>query len=55
MYRQYENPYSIENRLRELENIRRTVSAERRDDIDFEIEELKARISLAWDDDENGR
>ena len=47
MYRQYENPYSLEDRLAELEAIKRRLDAENQYDEQFEslqedIEELKS-------------
>lgn len=50
MYRQYENPWDLEEQLQELEEI----YADNRDDIDLyqEICELKDRINFAWQDDE---
>jgi len=57
MYRQYENPYSLEDRLAELEAIKRRLDAENQYDERFEsiqedIEELKDRINYAWQDEE---
>ena len=52
MYRQHENPYELENRLMQLEAIKRRMKEEEQYDIDMEIEELKDRIRFAWDDDE---
>ena len=50
MYRQYENPYRLEERLAELQ----AELAEHPDneDIAIEIAEVKDRINFAWQDDE---
>lgn len=53
MYRQYENPYILEERLAELKE--RRVNATDEDEImslDEDIAELKERINFAWQDDE---
>lgn len=50
MYRQYENPFILEDRLKEakkrlaedLENI----------DLALEVEELKDRVRFAWEDNQ---
>lgn len=53
MYRQYENPFKLEDQLKELQA---QYAAETDEDvlIDLaqEIEELKDRINFAWQDDE---
>lgn len=53
MYRQYENPHTLEEQLKELQA---QYAAETDEDvlIDLaqEIEELKERINFAWQDDE---
>ena len=53
MYRQYENPYKLEEQLKELQARR---AAETNLDVlislDEEIAELKDRINFAWQDDE---
>lgn len=53
MYRQYENPYKLEEQLKELQARR---AAETDEDVlialDEEIAELKDRINFAWQDDE---
>ena len=54
MYRQYENPYELENRLAMLEAIERRAKEEELYDLQLEIAELKDRIRHAWDDDEWG-
>lgn len=50
MYRQYENPYTLEERLEEAKKR----LAEHPDDEDYalEVAELKERINFAWQDDE---
>ena len=50
MYRQYEDPYKLEQRLKELQ----AEAKQRPDDEDLalEIHELKERINFAWQDDE---
>lgn len=61
MYRQYENPHTLEQQLKEKE----AELAELRDRVNFggedmdimidimlDIEELKERINFAWQDDE---
>lgn len=63
MYRQYEDPYTLEQQLKEKE----AELAELRDRVNFggedmdilidvmlDIEELKERINFAWQDDEAG-
>ena len=57
MYRQYENPHKLEDRLKELQSRRAALpltpetEAELMD-LDIEIHELKERINFAWQDDE---
>ena len=57
MYRRYENPFALEDRLEEL----RTVFCERVEagatwgelaDLQYDIAELEERINHAWQDDE---
>ena len=50
MYRQYENPFSLEDELKEA----RKRLAEDPDNIDLAIEvhELEDRVRFAWDDNE---
>ena len=50
MYRQYEDPWKLEEQLQELEER----YAENMDDVDLylEIYELRDRINFAWQDDE---
>ena len=53
MYRQYENPYRLEEWLAELKERRTNATDE--DEImslDEDIAELKERINFAWQDDE---
>lgn len=57
MYRQYENPYALEERLKELKEEYRIAIAENADeerliDIACDIAELEERINFAWQDDE---
>lgn len=57
MYRQYENPYSLENQLEELEAEYQKAINENADDetiiyLAESIAELKDRINFAWQDDE---
>lgn len=53
MYRQYENPFKLQDQLEELKSRR---AAETDEDVlidlDIEIAELKDRINFAWQDDE---
>lgn len=57
MYRQYENPYSLENQLKELEAELQEAYAlgidmENLIDLQISIADLKDRINFAWQDDE---
>lgn len=57
MYRQYENPYSLENQLEELKAEYQKAIEENADDetiisLAESIAELKDRINFAWQDDE---
>lgn len=57
MYRQYENPYSLENQLKELEAELQEAYALGTDmedliDLQISIADLKDRINFAWQDDE---
>ena len=57
IYRQYEDPYELEKRLKELEEELRQAYALGADsdvleDLHLEIHELKERINHAWQDDE---
>lgn len=53
MYRQYENPFKLEDQLEEL--LARRAKETDEDaliDLDIEIAELRDRINFAWQDDE---
>lgn len=50
MYRQYENPYTLEERLEEAK--RRLAENPYDEDLVLEVEELKERVNFAWQDDE---
>ena len=50
MYRDYENPYILEQRLKEVEELRSKRPYD--EDLACEINELKDRINFAWQDDE---
>lgn len=57
MYRQYENPYRLENQLEELkaeyqEAIQNNADDETIISLAESIAELKNRINFAWQDDE---
>ena len=57
MYRQYENPYTLEKQLEELEAELQKAYALGTDmedliDLQIDIAELKERINFAWQDDE---
>lgn len=56
MYRQYENPFTLQDRLAELqaelEERKKTEDFENLIDLMCDIEELKQRINFAWQDDE---
>ena len=57
MYRQYENPFTLEERLKELKEELQKAYAFGADvyeimDIEMEIADLKDRINFAWQDDE---
>jgi hypothetical protein len=57
MYRQYENPYELENQLKELKEELHNAYAHGADtedliDLHIEIAELEERINFAWQDDE---
>jgi vacuolar-type H+-ATPase subunit D/Vma8 len=56
MYRQYENPYNLEEQLKELqEEYKKAIEANANEEtimyLAFDIEELKERINFAWQDD----
>ena len=50
MYRQYEDPYALEERLAELQ--RELAENPLDEELAFEVQELKDRINFAWQDDE---
>ena len=53
IYRQYENPYTLEKRLEELMKRRaKTTDEHELEGLDQDIAELKDRINFAWQDDE---
>lgn len=49
-YRQYEDPYKLEQELEQLKKLQ--ADDPYNDDIAIEIAELKDRINFAWQDDE---
>lgn len=53
MYRQYENPFKLQDQLDELLDRRaKETDEDALIDLDIEIAELKERINFAWQDDE---
>ena len=50
MYRQYENPFSLEDELKDAK--RRLAANPKNIDLALEVEELKDRVRFAWDDNE---
>lgn len=50
VYRQYEDPYKLEQELEQLKKLQ--VDDPYNDDIAIEIAELNDRINFAWQDDE---
>ena len=57
MFRQYEDPWKLEQQLKEKEKDMETMKNRGYDmedliDIQLEIEDLKERINFAWQDDE---
>lgn len=50
IYRQYEDPYKLEQELERLKKLQ--ADDPYNDDIAIEIAELKDRINFAWQDDE---
>lgn len=57
MYRQYENPHELKDRLKELEKEYTKAVGENADEdrliaLSEDIAELKDRINCAWQDDE---
>lgn len=60
MYRQYEDPYALEQQLTELKNKLQKAYALGADvyelqDLELEIAELEDRVNFAWQDDEYDR
>ena len=57
MYRQYENPYKLQEQLKELKEEYLNAVEQNADenilaDIEYDIAELKERINFAWQDEE---
>lgn len=58
MYRQYENPRTLEQELKEkrkqYEYLKKTGQLDVEEDIDFQltIEDLEQRVNFAWQDEE---
>lgn len=57
MYRRYEDPYKLENQLKELKREYRKAIEENADEetlinLEYNIAELEERINFAWQDDE---
>ena len=50
MYRQYEDPYKLENQLAEAK--RRLAENPDNEDLALDVHELEERINFAWQDDE---
>lgn len=50
MYRQYENPFSLEDRLKEAK--KRLAEDPENIDLALEVEELKDRVRFAWEDNQ---
>ena len=50
IYRQYENPRTLEERLEDAK--RRLAENPYDEDLVLEVEELKERVNFAWQDDE---
>lgn len=50
MYRQYENPFTVEDMLKDAK--RRLAEDPENIDIALEVEELKDRVRFAWDDNQ---
>ena len=50
MYRQYEDPWELEDRLAEAK--KRLAENPDDDDLAFEVHELKERVNFAWQDQE---
>lgn len=57
MYRQYENPYSLEDQLKKLKEEYCTAVEENEDEdtmisLQYDIADLEERVNFAWQDDE---
>ena len=50
MYRQYENPFSLEDELKDAK--RRLAKDPENIDLALEVHELEDRVRFAWDDNE---
>lgn len=50
MYRQYENPYKLEQQLAEAKQ--RLAENPDSEDLALEVHELEERVNFAWQDDE---
>ena len=50
MYRQYEDPYVLEQKLAEAK--KRLAENPENEDLAIEVHELEERINFAWQDDE---
>ena len=58
MYRQYENPYTVQKMLEQAQREYDKAKQEQPDDIDLlidlanEVESLRERVNFAWQDEE---
>lgn len=52
MYRMYENPYTLEQRIQEVEGLIKNYPQDI--DLQVELQELRDRLNFAWQDDEEG-
>lgn len=50
MYRQYENPWKLEDKLAEAKQ--RLAENPENEDLALEVHELEERVNFAWQDDE---
>lgn len=50
MYRQYENPFTLEDALEEAR--KRLAEDPMNEDLAFDVHELEERVNFAWQDDE---
>lgn len=50
MYRNYENPYALEEMLKEAE--KRLAKYPRNESLQEDVAELRERVNFAWQDDE---